>query len=109
MNDQIDSGDGHQNGENECNPANSFSPGKKDSGHGCKSGSCVTGRKGFVAFNLLPDEFTREDVQRVLNATGSNTPLKNVIYKWHLLGCIEDIEKATASNGKQQSVRFRKR
>ena len=61
------------------------------------------------AFNLLPDEFTREDVQRVLNATGSNTPLKNVIYKWHLLGCIEDIEKATASNGKQQSVRFRKR
>lgn len=61
------------------------------------------------AFNLLPDEFTREDVQRVLNATGSNTPLKNVIYKWHLLGCIEDIEKATAANGKQQTVRFRKR
>ena len=61
------------------------------------------------AFNLLPDEFTREDVRRVLNATGSNTPLKNVIYKWHLLGCIEDIEKATAANGKQQTVRFRKR
>ena len=61
------------------------------------------------AFNLLPDEFSRDDVQRVLNATGSNTPLKNVLYKWHLLGCIEDLEKAPASNGKQQAVRFRKK
>ena len=62
-----------------------------------------------TAYGLLPDEFNREELQRVLNVTGSNTPLKNVLYKWHLLGCIEDLETAPAANGKQQPVRFRKK
>ena len=61
------------------------------------------------AYNLLPEEFSRDDVQRVLTASGSNTSLKNVLYKWRLLGCIEDLEKGVAANGKQQPVRFRKR
>ncbi len=34
---------------------------------------------------------------------------QNVVYNWRLLGCIEITETVTASNGKQQAVRFRKK
>ena len=61
------------------------------------------------AYRLLPDEFTREDLQRTCNVLGKNTPIKNVVYNWRLLGCIEITETVTASNGKQQAVKFRKR
>ncbi len=61
------------------------------------------------AYRLLPDEFTREDLQRTCNVLGKNTPIKNVVYNWRLLGCIEITETVTASNGKQQAVRFRKK
>ena len=61
------------------------------------------------AYRLLPDEFTREDLQRTCNVLGKNTPIKNVVYNWRLLGNIEITETVTASNGKQQAVRFRKK
>ena len=61
------------------------------------------------AYRMLPDEFTREDLQRVCALLGKNTPIKNVIYNWRLLGCIEITETITAPNGKQKAVRFRKR
>ena len=61
------------------------------------------------AFRLLPDEFTREDLQRTCNMLGKNTPIKNVVYNWRLLGSIEITETVTAPNGKQQAVKFRKR
>ena len=60
-------------------------------------------------FKQLPDEFTREDLQRVCCLLGKNTPIKNVVYNWRLLGCVEITETVTASNGKQQAVKFRKR
>ena len=60
-------------------------------------------------FKQLPDEFTREDLQRVCNQFGKSTPIKNVVYNWRLLGCVEITETVTASNGKQQAVKFRKR
>lgn len=60
-------------------------------------------------FKQLPDEFTREDLQRVCCQLGKNTPIKNVVYNWRLLGCVEITETVTASNGKQQAVKFRKR
>lgn len=60
-------------------------------------------------FKQLPDEFTREDLQRACNQFGKSTPIKNVVYNWRLLGCVEITETVTASNGKQQAVKFRKR
>ena len=61
------------------------------------------------AYNMLPDEFSREDLQRVCALLGKNTPIKNVVYNWRLLGNIEILETRTASNGKHQAVRFRKK
>ncbi len=61
------------------------------------------------AYSMLGNEFTLEELNRALMVTGSNTPLKNVLYKWHLSGCIEDIETTTAANGKVRPVKFRKR
>ena len=60
------------------------------------------------AFNMLGDEFSRSDLQRALLGTDCTTPLKNVIYRWHLLGIIEVIGEEKASNGCKQAVRFRK-
>ena len=61
------------------------------------------------AFELLNDEFSREDLQRALKATGSTTRLRQVIYRWQLLGCIEVIEESKAANGNRQAARFKKR
>ena len=61
------------------------------------------------AYSMLGNEFTLGELQSALMATGKNTPLKNVIYKWHLLGCIEDIETAISNNGKPHPVKFRKK
>lgn len=61
------------------------------------------------AYSMLGNEFTLDELNRALMVTGSNTPLKNVLYKWHLSGCIEDIETTTAANGKVRPVKFRKR
>ena len=60
------------------------------------------------AFNMLGDEFSRSDLQRALLGTDCATPLKNVIYRWHLLGIIEVIGEEKAANGCKQAVRFRK-
>ena len=63
------------------------------------------------AYRLLGDEFGREELQKALTATGSgsDTRLRQVIYRWQLLGCIEVIEEGRAANGSRQSVRFRKK
>ena len=60
------------------------------------------------AYKLLGDEFTREDLQRALTATGSNISVKQVVYHWRILGTIEVLEVSTTSTGKRQTVRFRK-
>lgn len=61
------------------------------------------------AYRLLGEEFGREELQKALTATGSDTRLRQVIYRWQLLGCIEVIEEGRAANGSRQSVRFRKK
>ena len=48
------------------------------------------------AFDSLPDEFTREEVQTALARENINTRPRMVIYKWRLLGVIETIATGTA-------------
>ena len=55
-------------------------------------------------FAQLPNEFNREDVQKLLKANGVNTPLRMVLYKWRLLGCIVPMEQ----EGGQKILRFKK-
>lgn len=61
------------------------------------------------AYSMLGNEFTLEEMQQSLIVTGCTTKLKQVLYKWHLSGCIEDIETSTAANGKVHPIRFRKK
>ena len=56
-------------------------------------------------FSQMPDEFNREDLQRVLVANGVSTPLRNVLYNWRLLGCIEPL---SVEGCKKKEQRFRK-
>lgn len=56
-------------------------------------------------FYQMPDEFSREDLQRVLVANGINTPLRSVLYNWRLLCCIEPL---SAEGTKKKDQRFRK-
>lgn len=61
------------------------------------------------AYNLLHDEFSRDELQQALRATGSNSPAKTVVYRWKLLGCIDVLEeKPTPSGNNIQAVRFKK-
>ena len=60
------------------------------------------------AYNLLDDEFTRDDAERALHITCTNTPVKKVISLWQIGGSIKAIETDKAVSGKFQTVRFRK-
>ena len=55
-------------------------------------------------FGQLPKEFTREEVQQLLKANGVSTPLRMVLYKWRLLGCIIPNEGENSN----KIARFRK-
>ena len=61
-----------------------------------------------VAYKMLNEEFTCEELQQALDATGTTTMLKQVVYRWKILGCIDPIEAATGPSGHKQAVRFRK-
>lgn len=61
------------------------------------------------AYRLLGDEFTREELQKALVATGSDTRVRQVVYRWQLLGCIEVMEEGRAVNGCRQAARFKKK
>lgn len=58
-------------------------------------------------YSQLPDEFTREDAQRVLDAAGVDTPLRTVLYKWRLSGAIDTIQEGRSKNQKA-AVKFKK-
>lgn len=60
------------------------------------------------AYRLLKEEFTRDELEQALHATGSGTSVKQVVYRWIILGCIESTEVGTAPRGNKQAVRFRK-
>lgn len=59
-------------------------------------------------YNLLGEEFTRDDVERALRITCTSTPLKKVISLWLIGGNIKAIETDKTVSGKLQTVRFRK-
>lgn len=63
-----------------------------------------------AVYKQLGNEFNREDVRQALVATGCNTPLKNVLYRWRVLGCIEQIKPDDTSDMAGESMqRFRKK
>lgn len=65
-------------------------------------------------YSQLPAEFTRDDVQRILVANGVTTPMRNVLYKWRLLGCnipiVPNDDTSAPVTGKRQYniMRFKK-
>ena len=60
------------------------------------------------AYRLLGEEFSRDELQQALVAAGIGTPVKHVIYRWKLLGCIEVLENAPSPSGNRQTIRFKK-
>ncbi len=53
-------------------------------------------------FEQLNEEFAREDVQNILKTNGVSSPVRTVLYKWRLLGCI----KPTEFGPKNKALRF---
>lgn len=56
----------------------------------------------------LDNEFTRIEADKALAAAGCDTPVKGVLYKWRLAGCIETIEEGRSESGKKTQVKFKK-
>lgn len=56
----------------------------------------------------LGSEFTRVEADKALAAAGCDTPVKGVLYKWRLAGCIETIEEGRSESGKKTQVKFKK-
>lgn len=60
-------------------------------------------------YKELGDEFTREEVESKLRSHGIDTPVKMVLYKWKLLGNIEETEvQRRGAYNKKQAVKFKK-
>lgn len=61
------------------------------------------------AYNMLGDEFTREEVKKALQTTGSESPVRITLYQWQLLGIIEPIEQGREmKRGQKLNVKFKK-
>lgn len=61
------------------------------------------------ALNKLPEEFNREECERALAACECDTNVRTVLYKWRLLGVIEDVSKGRTASGQKAVLRFRKK
>ena len=59
-------------------------------------------------FEKLPDEFTRDDVEKALSSEGVDTPSKMVLYKWRLAGVIETSKYDRSEKGHKQHAVFKK-
>ena len=59
-------------------------------------------------YTLLGETFSRDDLQNTLNATGTSTPVRQILYRWRLLNFIEATEEGRTSRGNVYPVRFRK-
>lgn len=61
-------------------------------------------------YNMLKDEFTREELASALDYHSVDTPVKSVLYKWRLLGTIEAIEEGRTGkkNNKKTTTKFKK-
>ncbi len=60
-------------------------------------------------YKKLKDTFTREDVENVLLALGKESSVKQVIYKWRLLGAIEIIDEGVSGvRNRKTFTKFKK-
>lgn len=60
-------------------------------------------------FKQLGDTFTRKEAEEALEHAESTTPVRKVLYKWRLLGIIEDMENGrTGKTGQLTVVKFKK-
>lgn len=58
---------------------------------------------------MLKDEFTREELEHALASQSVDTPVKQVLYKWRLLGTIQTIEEKRQGNkNRKTTVKFKK-
>lgn len=73
------------------------------------SGTDSNVNKWEEAYNMLGDEFTREEVNSALRTTGSESPVRVTLYQWQLLGIIAPIEQGRdAKRGQKMNVKFKK-
>lgn len=60
-------------------------------------------------YQELPNEFTRSELEESLDRNSVGTPVRMVIYKWKLLGIIEDLQTGReAKRGQKTIVKFKK-
>ena len=59
-------------------------------------------------YEKLGDEFTREELDRELEAAGVESKSKVVLYKWRLAGVIEDVKHGRGKTGQKQAIKFKK-
>lgn len=61
------------------------------------------------AFNMLGDEFTREDLRVALCKCSHDTPDRVVLSKWRLAGVIKDVAKDdSGKRGRRGTIKFKK-
>ena len=59
-------------------------------------------------YKSLGNEFTRAELEDLIERQGIDSKPKVVIYKWKLLGIIEAVESGRGKRGQQSEVKFRK-
>lgn len=60
-------------------------------------------------YKLLGDEFTREDCEKALQSEGVDSPVRQVLYNWRLLGIIDDVQSGRGKTGQKLQLKFRKK
>lgn len=58
-------------------------------------------------YKMLKDTFTREELENALQAQGKDTPVKQVVYKWKLLGLVETTDEGRRGSRKT-ATQFKK-
>ena len=59
-------------------------------------------------YELLPDEFTRAELERLVNENAVGTPVKQVIFNWRSQKVIEAVEEGRNDKGQKLIVSFKK-
>lgn len=60
-------------------------------------------------YKELKDTFTRDEAEQALLATGKDTPVRVMLYKWRLLGTIEPVDEGRVSaRNKKGYTKFKK-
>lgn len=59
-------------------------------------------------YERLGDEFSRSEVQKACQDENVGTPLRMILYKWRLLGLIDEVKSGRAANGNKTTVQFKK-